>query len=75
MSRTTTGILAALLPLAVIVLNQTLKLGLPAEASSLLWLGVLGGCGLGAHGIQRRLPRGEYAPRRYPTTRTEERLP
>lgn len=75
MSRTTTGIVSALLPLAVLVLDRTLGLGLPPEVSSLLWLAVLGGCGLGAHGIQRRLPRGEYAPRRYPTTRTEERLP
>ena len=73
MTRTTTGILAAILPLAVIVLDRTLGLGLPAEVASLLWLAVLGGCGLGAHGLQRRLPRGSYAHRPVPTTRTERR--
>ena len=58
----------------MLVLDRTLGLGLPAEVASLLWLAVLGGCGLGAHGVARRIPRGSYAQRvAVPTTRTERR--
>lgn len=73
MSRTTQGIVGALLPLAVLVLDTTLGLGLPAEARAGLWLAVLGGCGLGAHGLQRRIPRGTAYARsgRVPKTITK----
>lgn len=69
MTRTTQGIVGTIVTGALVALHYAGLAQLPEELLTVLILGLLASLGLGAHGMSRRVPRGDYAkPKGYAST-------